>query len=180
MSVVRLHPLPDIFAPSGSLITVSRNECVARFRRGDWSHLFFIDADIGFQPETFWRLVTSGYDVSASAYPFKRDDMVEQGGFVVDSAELGPIGTDGFATIQNAPTGFMCIARGAIEKLAGAGIGRNEFFDTMRFDDEYLAEDHAFCKRWHDIGGEIHLDTRAILTHQGVKIYDKGRLMPTP
>lgn len=170
-SLAMLNPVPDCFFPSGSLITRSRNECVARFRTGAWSHLFFIDSDIGFSPASFRRALCAGRDVVAAPYPFKSDDVGEQGGFVVDVAELGPVDGDGFATVQNAPTGFMCIARAVIERMLAAGIGSNEIFDTGRDGQTYLAEDHAFCKRWRDLGGAIHLDTRAELTHQGMKIF---------
>src|ERR1700730_896742 len=94
-SLARLDPVPDLLFPSGSLITRSRNECVARFLGGSWSHLFFIDADIGFSPISFRRLLCSGYEIAAAAYPFKSDDVKDQGGFVVDIAELGEIGPDG-------------------------------------------------------------------------------------
>jgi hypothetical protein len=170
-SIAMLSPMPDIFFPTGSLITRSRNACVAKFRAGPWSHLFFIDADIGFTPASFRRLLTAGYDVAAAPYPFKSDDIAEQGGFVVDANELGVVGRDGFAPIVNAPTGFMCIARSVIDRMAAAGIGAHEFFETMRNGDEYLADDHAFCRRWQSLGGSIHLDTKAELTHQGLKVF---------
>jgi len=170
-SIAMLSPVPDIFFPTGSLITHSRNACVAKFRSGPWSHLFFIDADIGFTPSSFRRLLTAGYDVAAGAYPFKSDDIEEQGGFVVDVGELGATGHDGFASLANAPTGFMCIARCVIERMAAAGIGEHEFFETMRQGNGYLADDHAFCQRWRNLGGSIQLDTKAELTHQGMKIY---------
>jgi hypothetical protein len=172
-SIVKLEPMPDFFFPACSLITKGRNACVARFLKGDWSHLFFIDSDIGFTPAEFYRLLSSGYDVAAAPYPFKSDNIDVQRGFVVDPTELAPVREDGFALLLNAPTGFMCIKRSVIETMAAAGIGPNEFFDTMRDEDRYYGEDHAFCKRWRDLGGFIHLDTRADLTHQGTKLYRK-------
>jgi hypothetical protein len=173
-SIVKLDPVPDFYFPVSSLITTSRNNCVQKFlSNGAWTHLFFIDADIGFRSEDFYRLLHSGYDVAAAPYPFKNDKIEGQGGFVVDADELGPVREDGFALILNAPTGFMCIKRSVIETMRHAGIGRHEFFDTMRNGDVYLGEDHAFCKRWRDIGGFIHLDIRADLTHQGTKLYHK-------
>lgn len=169
--LIKLQPMPDVIFPVGSLITRSRNYCVKRFLDGAYSHLFFIDADVGFETETFYRVLNSGYDVAAAPYPFKGDNIEVQGGFVVDAKELAPVLGDGFALCLNAPTGFMCIKRSVIERMASAGIRPNEFFDTMRVDERCLGEDHAFCKRWRDLGGFIHLDTRAALTHQGHKLY---------
>lgn len=171
-SVVAINPKPQFFFPVSSLITQARNDCVEKFMSGPWSHLFFIDSDIGFSQDAFWRVLYSGYDVAAAPYPFRMDTDV-QGGFVVDVAELGPIGGNGFATIENAPTGFMCISRHVFDHMSAAGVAKDEFFDTMRIDGKYLAEDHAFCRRWRDLGGDIHLDTRAALTHQGTKLYKR-------
>lgn len=172
-SITSLYPVPDIIFMSGSLITYIRNELTARFLAGPWSHLFFIDADIGFPPTAFRRLLCSGRDVVATAAAFKNDAAETQGGFTVDITEMGQVDDNGFASINSVGTGFMCIERGAFERMTEAGIGKNEFFDTMRIGDEYLADDHAFCHRWRGIGGEIYLDTLSNLTHQGTKVYSR-------
>jgi hypothetical protein len=36
---------------------------------------------------------------------------------------------------------------------------------------QYLSEDYAFCRRWHDLGGEIWADMEAPLTHVGAAAY---------
>jgi hypothetical protein len=173
LSIARLNPVPELYVPVGSMISASRNACVKRFREGNWSHLFFIDSDMGFEPKAFRRLLLSGYDVATAPSPFRHDDETKQGGFVVDANEMGPIGPDGFAEIELAGTGFMCIARNVFETMAVHGIRSNEFFDTMHEGNEYLADDHAFCRRWRRLGRKIHLDTTAKITHQGMKLYQR-------
>jgi hypothetical protein len=37
---------------------------------------------------------------------------------------------------------------------------------------EYLAEDHSFCRRWTDMGGEIWLDLQSRLKHVGSVVFD--------
>lgn len=181
-SILKLSPAPNFYFASGSLITQLRNQCVQHFINGNWTHLFFIDSDIGFDPASFSRLLHSGFDVVAAPYAFRSDDASVQGGFSVDIKGLGSVSDTGFAAIDYAPTGFMCIARSVIEKMAMAGIGKHEFFDTMRVDDDYLPEDFAFCRRWRDIGGLVYLDTRAFLSHQGTKLYrrDFQRFLKEP
>ncbi len=93
----------------------------------------------------------------------------------------------GFLEVEYAATGFMLIRREVLVKLAAAypelhyGFAcTNEpaadnfaFFDTM-IDPEtrhYLPEDYAFCKRWRDIGGKVHVSVAGKLTHVGSRAY---------
>jgi len=92
-----------------------------------------------------------------------------------DSKEDG----NGFSTVLDAGTGFMCITREAIEKLIAAlpeieyeaeqGKGtRWALFDCAIVDGRYLSEDYLFCRRWQDIGGEVWCDVASpTLVHQG-------------
>jgi hypothetical protein len=43
------------------------------------------------------------------------------------------------------------------------------FFDVL-FDEtnrRYLSEDYAFCRRWRDIGGQVHVCVQTKLSHTG-------------
>jgi hypothetical protein len=57
-----------------ALITRARNDLAARFLASGASHLMFIDADIGFAPEQFFRLLDFNAEVTAAAYPLKHID----------------------------------------------------------------------------------------------------------
>ena len=127
------------FRPGDSLVTRVRNDCVAYFLANPaFTHLFWIDADIGFSPEAAFRLLLSDRDVAAGVYPLKREDWpaggVPQGttrrGFeeryaryTVNTGRLGNtevelvIDTDGFMAVREAPTGFMCIKRQVFDQL---------------------------------------------------------------
>ncbi len=54
-----------------SLINRARNRLVAKFLETDFSHLLFIDADIGFNKEDVFRLLEYDYPVLAGIYPKK-------------------------------------------------------------------------------------------------------------
>ena len=59
-----------------SLITRARNYCVDEFMRSGYTHLLFIDSDIGFNPQDVLALLAlqeeeSPYDIIGGAYPKK-------------------------------------------------------------------------------------------------------------
>lgn len=61
-----------------SLITRARNYCVDEFMRSDYTHMMFIDSDIGFNPNDVLALMalqdsdpTDEYDVIGAPYPKK-------------------------------------------------------------------------------------------------------------
>ena len=63
-----------------SLITRARNNCVATFLENkEWTHLFWIDSDIGFSAEAFYRLLLADKDVAAGIYPLKRENWPDEG-----------------------------------------------------------------------------------------------------
>lgn len=129
------------FLDGDSLIPRARNRLVAEFMADTrWTHLFWIDADIGFEPAAALRLLLAGRDVVAGVYPLKEDgwpagglcEALPAGSTRADfearharfpaNAWTGAraIDDDGFVEVLDAPTGFMLIARSVFERLAEA------------------------------------------------------------
>ncbi len=114
-------------------MTRARNGAVAVFLENEtWTHLIWIDADIGFHPRAVHRLLLSDYDISAGIYPLKIELWPENGPPVgmsrnqfVNTYARYPVNTgfagedmvtievldDGFMKLREAPTGLMCIKR---------------------------------------------------------------------
>jgi hypothetical protein len=120
-----------------SLITRGRNTLVSKFLdKADATHLLFIDADIGFEPQQVARMLAFGEDVVAGMYPLKTLAWDEaaldraRGGEGVDTAPIRFVGKPcegealetrgGFLTGQYAGTGFMMIRRDALIRLIEA------------------------------------------------------------
>lgn len=138
----RGYPIDFHLRRGDSLVTRCRNDCVAYFLANPhFTHLFFIDADIGFAAEAALRLMLADRDVAAGVYPLKREDWPPGGvpagttraGFealyaryTVNSGRVGEasitlnIDRDGFMEVREAPTGFMCIKRGVFDRLIAA------------------------------------------------------------
>lgn len=184
-----------------SLITRARNTLVGEFLKNDaFTHLLFIDADIGFEPEAISRVVHSGHDVVGCIYPKKHydfdkfhqsasGDMRDSMNYVVNVAgETSPDGiertiTNGFIQVHDIGTGFMLISRRAILKMVHAhpelrhdtenDKGLFALFDTLIDEKQrYLSEDWSFCKRWRNIGGEIYADLTQNLSHAGNHVFE--------
>lgn len=144
-----------------SLVTRARNNCVASFLANpEWTHLFWIDSDIGFSAEAAFRLLRSGYDISAGVYPLKRENWPAEGvaaGTTQQQFEAtftrytvntdAPDGSkalelvvqpDGFIKLSEAPTGFMVIKRDVFERLMKAYPQYNYAPDSIGVPDEGL------------------------------------------
>lgn len=126
-------------AAHDSLITRSRNALVKSFLDATAAtHLMFIDADIGFEPEAVQRLLAFDEDVVAGMYPIKvvdwsrvsaavrpgmsEDALRESGLHFVGVPCTGSEHENraGFVTGKYAGTGFMMIKRAAIERMVAA------------------------------------------------------------
>ena len=190
-----------------ALIPRARSRLAAQFlAHPQATHLMFIDADIGFAPDNVFRLLDAGRDVVGAVYPLKHIDWekaraaAQAGVADLQAAALGYVVRfaptpdksvnvqDGFAEVSYAGSGFLLIARRALQRLVDAhpeltakmgdmADGRTEqavmVFETMIEPEtgQYLSEDYAFCRRWRDLGGQIWADFEARLTHVGHAAY---------
>ena len=120
-----------------SLIPRARNTLVATFLdHPSATHLFFVDADIGFETAHVARLLAFDKPVVAGAYPLKLIDWSPeavaraQAGEDLQMAPIRYVGapcegaelevSDGFVTAAYAGTGFMMIQREALLRMIAA------------------------------------------------------------
>ncbi|MBN9530020.1 MAG: hypothetical protein J0H82_27680 [Alphaproteobacteria bacterium] len=118
-----------------ALITRARNTIVSEFMAEPSStHLLFIDADIGFDPDQVFALLDAGKDVSGAVYPAKGYDwsLIESharsGRADLDSSALSYVvefldetavmPERGFARVRYIGTGFMLVRRCVFDVLA--------------------------------------------------------------
>tara|TARA_R110001632_G_scaffold10463_4_gene38738 strand:- start:1191 stop:1994 length:804 start_codon:yes stop_codon:yes gene_type:complete len=172
----------------GALISYARNECVRNFLKSDCTKMLFIDADIGFGPEDFWRLLRKDVEFSMSPYITKALNDVKDSRFILSFGDQNlKVDEDGFVKVTSGPAGFMMLDRSVFDKMKvaypecrtkmvalqdGKAVSLDNyttFFDCLVDEDlGSLGEDISFCKRWTEMGGEIYCDTKASLTHYGI------------
>jgi hypothetical protein len=166
-----------------SLITRARNTMVAEFLADDrFTHLMWIDSDVGFKGSDIVRLLLADRPVVAGVYPLKSEGWPSSG-----LPEALPAGTtradfrarfarypvtgfadalepdeNGFLHVLDAPTGFMLIKREFFLKLANA-------FPELQYKPDLIDRpDHngGTMTRFHYgfFDTMIHPETRAYLS----------------
>jgi hypothetical protein len=192
------------FTTTESLITRARTHIANTFLRSTCSHLLFVDADIGFQPQHVTQLLSHDLPLVCGGYPAKHIDWHH----VAQAAKSGVPGHElkhhasayiynrlipqpsntppGLIEVLNAGTGFMLIARSVFETLAplvpkyqnnqfdNAHSENLEFFSTAIKHNILLSEDHYFCDLWRSVGGRIFVDPTIHLQHVGSHVYESS------
>jgi hypothetical protein len=167
-----------------SLISRARNTLTAKFLdMPDATHLFFVDADIGWEPWHLLVLLNRDVDVIGGLYPMKTMPIK----WVVNGFEGAEEGTDGLQEVSKAGTGFLLMKKHVFDKLKSHpavkqyknDIGLDPkfdqhlktYFDTAVRQNRYYSEDWTFCENWRDLGGRIWVDKRVLLRHSGSYVF---------
>ena len=149
----------SVLMPWGdALITRVRQDIVAHFlENAAATHLLFIDADIGFEPDQVFRLLQFDADMTAAVYPTKRIDwrkvaeLAKAGRAPLETAALSYVlefeeperiaVRGGFAKVRYAGSGFLMIRRAAL-------IAMIERYPELRYGREQQPEDTLRGSQW--------------------------------
>tara|TARA_R110000803_G_C11979387_1_gene320548 strand:- start:589 stop:1380 length:792 start_codon:yes stop_codon:yes gene_type:complete len=148
-----------------SLVTRARNTLVQLFMDGpDYTHLLFIDADIGFQAETVMRMLDLDKDIVTGVYPrktidwtkaikkIKKNPDMKEDELLASSLQynLNVKNPDrvevkkGFIEVLDGATGFMLIKKNVFKKMALA-------YPELKFkSDQHLNDPHDTTFDYHD------------------------------
>lgn len=147
-------------------LDVARNMLVREFRDTAGTDMLFVDDDVAFQEDAVARICAETRPIVAGIYP-KKITPVQ---WPIDGA--GPVGPDGLAELEMAPTGFMRINRAVFEAMAPhceafgwEGKTLIAFFQTKIEGGRYWGEDVHFCRTWRRLGGKIHALADMHFTH---------------
>ena len=142
-----------------ALVTRARQTIVCHFLDNpSATHLLFIDADIGFEPEQVLRLLEFGADVTAAVYPVKQINWEQDGrqrcrrDEARSNRPLFPMWwsakrpktwsiRSGFVKSRYAGTGFLMIRRSVLEAMI-------EHYPELRYTHEHRASDPLTGSPW--------------------------------
>lgn len=169
-----------IYTSYDSLVQRARNSLVKLALDGGYDDLFFIDSDIEWEPEWFFRLLNRPEPVVGGALVKKTDTE----GYTVKILDktLKYSSDKKLLEVNGVGTGFLKVSRFALEKLWEAsdpytseGEKHRMVFDIKVENGELISEDYIMCNKWQSLGYKVWLDPTITCNHIGVKKF-KGDL----
>lgn len=163
-----------------SLITRARNNIVSYFNENkQYTHLLFLDADIGLPAHALAKLLEHNKDVVGVPVCLK--------GFSGERSVLNisePLERQGDLTrVTKVGTGVLLLSRKAIDELVKnseyfvkTNVSRGESFVNVKvydvfktgiYDGNYLSEDFYLCRKLIELGFDIFVDTSITTIHNG-------------
>jgi len=167
-----------------SLVQRVRNRYFKIAYESDIDALFFIDADIGWKPIDFVKLVLSDKDMIGGGYR-KKQDQEELYTFKVkgdtdETFEITP-DSDGLLEVNGLGCGFMKLSKKCVNQLFetepnyytdGVQSVTKIICDCVVNDQKhFISEDIVLGFKWQNLGGKVYVDTNVELIHSGNKLY---------
>jgi hypothetical protein len=173
-------PFQTIFRPNDSMIDRARNIIVRQFLfETECTHLLFIDADMGWEPDAPLRLLSHGYDVVAAVGMRKQDGEPSWCWLPKEGGQTDP--ETGCVPALSVGTGFMMISRRLLQlmwdtspELAFNFADGKEYrglFQSVIFNFSNWSEDYQFCLRAAKCGIQVMADPAVTLSHVGNKAW---------
>lgn len=167
-----------------SLITRARNALISSFHaRPAFTHLLFLDADIGVPAAGIRRLIEHGRDVVAAPVPLK--GLGPSGERIFNVGRT--VGESGSLTlVDRVGTAVLLLSRRAVDALVDEAkrdgrvydrastmtgdAATRVHYDVFRVgvaDGEYLSEDYWACATLRKLGYAVHVDPTIVVRHHG-------------
>jgi len=165
-----------IYMSYDSLVQRARNDIAKLALDQEVDDLVFIDCDVDWNPEDFFKLLEHDADVVGGTYPKKGDEedypvKVLDGNMKFEES--------GLVEVEGIATGFLRLTRKALQTVSDDSIEYTESHKPkpikMIFDivvdekGELISEDIVFCRKWRKLGGKVWLDPSIKLSHVGTK-----------
>lgn len=184
-SILDMHrlkiPFDNMKIGNESLITRGRNTILSFFHYSkDYSHLLFLDADIGITGEDVIKLVQHNVDVIGAPVPLKGADA--KGNKVYNA--VNPVRlTKNLFVVDKIGTAVFMLSRKAVNaliedaepyssnELSMGNVKIEKMYDVFKTGVEegvYLSEDFYVCRKLQSLGFKVHADDTIITRHHGM------------
>jgi glycosyltransferase involved in cell wall biosynthesis len=156
-----------------ALIQRARNDTIQIALEGGYDDLIWIDSDIEWQPEWFFKLLDYSQDVVGGTYR-KKGDREEYVLRKIDKSKIDP--ETGLLEVQGLGTGFVKMSRTAMQYLWDVSEiyidqkdnkERRMIFDVVIKNKDLVSEDIIAFMKLVDGGFKIWLDPEMTCNHIG-------------
>lgn len=165
-----------IYTSYDSLVQRARNSLVKLALEGGYDDLFFIDSDVEWEPEWFFRMLDRPEPIVGAALIKKS----EKEGYTIKLVDKKLKWSEDKKIIQvdGLGTGFMKVSRFALQKLwnisspyMSEGKEERMIFDIKVENGDLISEDYILCNKWKGLGYRVWVDPTITINHIGVKKY---------
>jgi len=185
----RKIPFTTMTIGNESLITRGRNTILSYFHiMAEFTHLFFLDADIYLHADGLIQLLSRKKDVIAAPVALKGFDA--DGNPVYNIGKILEECNDGLIKVDRVGTAVFILSRKACNTLVEKAISDNDVyysnkhtrgdaqqinmydvFKTGVFDNEYYSEDFYVAKVLRELGFDVFVDTTVPTKHNGMYVF---------
>ncbi len=151
LAMLCMNPEPAVALVNArsSLIPVGRNQCVEAAKAMKASHLFFLDSDIVFPPDTLKRLLAHGKDIVGASYskrepPYYPLTVTEENEHAFIKA--------GLRKVKLIPTGCLLMRMNVFDALT------TPYFNLAVEGGQLRGEDYFFCEKARASGFTVWCD----------------------
>jgi hypothetical protein len=161
-----------------ALIQRARNDLMGIMHETGFDDIVFIDSDIEWAPEDFFKLLNYPVDVVGGTYP-KKGDMEQYVAKILDPQRQRDPNT-GLLQVDGLGTGFLRMSKRAVDYLwdvstpyeeKDQGKVRRWIFDVEIQNGEIFSEDILVCQKLNNAGLNVWLDPTITCAHIGTKRY---------
>jgi hypothetical protein len=163
-----------IYTSYDSLVQRARNSLFRLALEGDYDYLFFIDSDVEWEAEWFFRLLERPEPIVGAAL-IKKTEKEEYTVKIVDKT-LKWSEDQKIIEVEGVGTGFLKISKFALlklwemgEKYQSQGVEERMVFDIKVENGDLISEDYILCNKWKSLGYKVWLDPTITINHIGIK-----------
>lgn len=155
-----------------TLLEYARAYLAAKFLEGDYTHLMWIDADLGFDPRAIVKLVKHDKDIVGGVYPVKSIPVW---------FPYEPIGEPqgSLQKVKSLPGGFLLVSRRAMQAVAESvptfeiehqseKVTAPNIYQMEHRGSALMGEDVMFCERARKCGLDLWVDPDIDFVHVGM------------
>ena len=160
-----------------SLVQRARNDLIRIAVESEVDDLVFIDSDMGWIPEDFFKLLEYDVDIVGGTYRKKTD--VENYVVKISAENKLTLSDNNLVEVSGLGAGFLRLTKKAINALWDSaeeytdGDKKNRMIFNIGVRDGFLlSEDIMACAKLRDLGFKIWLDPSITCTHTGIKTFE--------